>query len=235
MQQILVERYPVGAVKISTSDKEDGPWDEMMTEFPKNKINLEKKNKRFLKLEFSNIANGFVGIYELRVYIPESETPPAGLEHTEEKGVMEDSTDITNSLFINPRAISGTFDKFPITAAYTNDETYWCSADKTGDQWVIFDVNLYGIDGMEIRQHSQYFTEKLTVHTSDECDLSEGIKCIDSSASYKGYPIENMYNLGTANENYWCSLDDKEVYLTFDCGEIKISQFHMVCIIYYLS
>ena len=56
------------------------------------------------------IISVFYSVYEFGIYAPESETPPAGSEKTEEKEVMKDSTYITNWLFIIPRAVSFIFD-----------------------------------------------------------------------------------------------------------------------------
>ena len=58
-------------------------------------------------------------------------------------------------------------------------------------------------------------------------EISQGIPCVDSSKVYDGYPIENMYKSGSGR--YYCSANKRNVYLTFDCGTTKISQWQFVC------
>ena len=57
-------------------------------------------------------------------------------------------------------------------------------------------------------------------------EISAAIPCVDHSKVYDGYPITNMYQAGSG---YYCSYDGNNVYLTFDCGKTKISQWQFVC------
>ena len=57
--------------------------------------------------------------------------------------------------------------------------------------------------------------------------IVDNLRCIDSSETYGGYPIENMF---ASNSDYWCSASAQNVYLVFDCKNSKISTWQMVCV-----
>ena len=168
--QNLTAGYEVKKAKFLTSDKKDGPWDEIKLGDPRKKIDLDKNNKQFIKVEFSEIGMGYVCIDELRVYQPEADKPPAGLEEQEEQELNENSTDITGSLFISTVATRGTYQGYPVSNAYKNDQSYWCST-VSGDQWIVFDLERCSIDQMEVLQQPGYSTKSIAVYTAQEFDI----------------------------------------------------------------
>merc|ERR1712228_1062957 len=54
--------------------------------------------------------------------------------------------------------------------------------------------------------------------------IADNLRCIDSSKTYSGYPIENMF---ADNSDYWCSQDAENVFLIFDCKNSKVSTWQM--------
>ena len=65
------------------------------------------------------------------------------MDNREEKlqeQLNEESKDLTHLSLITAVANSGTYEGYPISSAYDNDEMYWCSKNNSGNHWIVFDV-----------------------------------------------------------------------------------------------
>ena len=88
------------------------------------------------------------------------------------------------------------------------------------------------VAGSEASEQQSDGNEEAKTSAEAMREISAAIPCVDSSKVYAGYPVENMY---AATSGYYCSADGTDVYLTFDCGQTKISRWHFVCFFFMIS
>jgi len=72
----MVMGYDCNKVTFSTSDDKRGPWTTMTSGRPDQKIDLDGKNKRYIRLQFDELQSSYVGVQQIFVRVLEGDEVP---------------------------------------------------------------------------------------------------------------------------------------------------------------
>eukprot|EP01084_Bolivina_argentea_P174843 302834_1 len=157
--------YNAGKVIFLTGDMINGNYDTIASGKPSEENNLGKKNKRYIKLEFADVRNGFVGVTELFIKGSGGDKSLPDEIDQDAKAELEISN---NNIRDDIKCVktSPTYAGYPINNIYVSDENYWSSESAT-DVYLIFDTKNAKIKKWMMKMPSGYGAGKVTFLTSD--------------------------------------------------------------------